>query len=116
MTSRQAAQICFCALLAVPVGVFFGFGLWFAPGWANGWPGLPQREVWPAGLATVAFVTVLCAAVGPGIAVCSRLGGDRGQAARWPFRTWVICAVVLGLVVWWWVYEGCHATAVELWP
>lgn len=44
-------------------GCFAGFGLWFAPGWANGWP-LHRNVVWPAGLTGVAFATVLALAAG----------------------------------------------------
>jgi hypothetical protein len=44
---------------------FVGFGLWFAPGWANGWPfGLHINVVWPLGLAALVFVAVLGAIVG----------------------------------------------------
>jgi hypothetical protein len=48
-----------------------GFGLWFAPGWANGWPfGLHRNVVWPLGMSVVAFAAVLALGVGVGAAVC----------------------------------------------
>jgi hypothetical protein len=116
MTSRQAKVLFLCSLLAVPVGAHLGFGLWFAPGWANGWPGLPQRVIWPAGLTVVGFLSVLFPLLGLGMLLCSWLCGNKRQAARWTTGTWVSCAVAFALLVSWWVYVAMHATAEELWP
>src|SRR4051794_5471702 len=59
-----------CTVAAVAGAVFLaelfvGFGLWFNPGWANGWPGgLSIHVVLPTGLAAHTAVTLMTAAVG----------------------------------------------------
>src|SRR5689334_15201857 len=65
---------------------FVACGLWFAPGWANGWPlGLPRSAVWPAGLALVSFAAVLVAGGGAGGAARAAFGRP---ARLWPPTGW----------------------------
>src|SRR5690349_5305033 len=70
------------AALAIGGLVCFGmFGLWFSPGWANGWPGgLHRNLVWPAGLAFATFSLVLVA--------CAGIGSTTGAAFQGPFAFW----------------------------
>jgi hypothetical protein len=72
---------------------FLAFQLFFAPGWANGWPfGFRQADVWPSGLAVMAFAITLIGLGGVGIAA----GVERGHPVRrWPPTGWY---VLLGLI------------------
>ena len=78
MTRQQSDRLSLYALLGSLAGGYIGFRFWFAPGWANGWPGLPRRLLWSVGLTVVAFLTGVAVVVGSGAAACTRLGiGDR---------------------------------------
>jgi hypothetical protein len=107
-----------CRILAgaaavVPAAFCTGFGLWFAPGWANGWPlGLPRNVVWPAGLAVVAASAV--ALVGLGVGLAAREEQDVPRPA-WLRRCLVdtcLAAVVAGAIV----YAMFRPQALALWP
>src|SRR5262245_14971200 len=81
-----------CLILVGTAGVlggccFTGFGLWFAPGWANGW-GPHRNVVWPAGLACVAFAAALVFAAGVWAADCA--GEDPPRPAWPPSRGWAL--------------------------
>src|SRR5436305_8922253 len=60
----EIAMLAGGALAAEAIG---GFGPFFNPGWANGWPGrLSIHVVWPAGMAAGAGVMLMTAAVAGG--------------------------------------------------
>jgi hypothetical protein len=115
MTRQQGNRLLLFSLVALAGGVYLGFGLWFAPGWANGWPGLPQREVWPTGLTALAFVVGMCLVIGFGAAILSRVA-KRERAANGAFAVWLLCGLTLVAAGCWWVYQELHSTAVQLWP
>lgn len=64
-----------CAFLAVPV---FGIGLWFQPGWANGWGRLSQSDVFSAGLTFLVCLSF--------VALCSAVSVQIGAAAQAAFK------------------------------
>jgi hypothetical protein len=113
MTQEQADRLGFGSLVAALAAAGVGVSLWFAPGWANGWPGLPQQVVWPVGVTLVTFLFAASLVVACGAAFRSLF---RGRAADWAFVAWCASGVVLGVIGCWWLYEVLHSGAVELWP
>lgn len=81
------------AAVAIPCELFIGFGLWFSPGWANGWPGLRSQLVLAAGLSAHAAVVLMTMLVGIWAlyAAGSELRSDRLRSAT------VAWCVVTGL-------------------
>jgi hypothetical protein len=104
----------FLSLALAGGGLFFGFGLWFAPGWANEWPGLPQKVVWPAGMSILAFVAGAAPIIGFGAYICSRLGG--GRQSRWALAVWSGCWLVLMAVACSRLYQALRNEAEHVWP
>jgi|GEM_PF-5584778 len=104
---------------ALACEAFFGFGLAFNPGWANGWPfGLTIHMVWPAGMSLLFFLLAMTAAVDLGAivgATCSRngVGLHRGRAA---FITWLIGSGVVAMFASVWILKVISAQALEEWP
>jgi hypothetical protein len=90
MTRQQSSRLLLFSLPALVGGVYLGFALWFAPGWANVWPGLPQREVCPAGLTALAFLGGMCLVVGFEAAILSRFASRRDRVARSAFASWLL--------------------------
>jgi hypothetical protein len=98
--------------LMTPMCCCTGFGLWFAPGWANGWP-LDRRIVWPSGLAVFAFAaTLLLAAI-----VWAAFRGPEEPPPTWPpGRDWVLGSVGVSVAVAVGVFVAFRAQAFALWP
>jgi hypothetical protein len=71
--------------LVVLMCLFVGFGLCFAPGWANNWPLLPQKVVWPLGLSGVAFATFMAMAYGIRETICAMY---ESSYPDWPTDEW----------------------------
>jgi hypothetical protein len=119
MSKTTALGILLAAIAAVPMEVFLAFGLWFSPGWANGW-GIPKRDVWPAGLAVMAFVIELTTVVALGALASLSLGMSEDAAkrelSRIAFATWLSVGSVMAVVACIPVYVASRAMAVELWP
>src|SRR5206468_8447493 len=103
-----------CLILLVACGCA-GFGLWFAPGWANGWPVVPRNVVWPARLTSVTFVIGMCLVVGSGAAICSRLRGGHDRVAR-ALRVWSMCGFAIVVLACLWIYHDLHSAALQMWP
>lgn len=102
-------------LYTLAVEMFMGFGLWFAPGWANGWPGgLSFHVVWSAGMAGIVFLLVVTAAVAMGAVFVA--SSDRTEANRRAFVIWLIIAAIAGLLASWWIYGVCHAMTLRMFP
>ncbi len=119
MTRQQADHLLLLSLIALGCaggGAYFGFGFWFAPGWANGWPGVPQRVAWPAGLTALAFLIGMCLVFGTGAAIGSRLGSCRYRVVIGALAVWSVCGLGLVAVACWWLYNDLHSAAAELLP
>ena len=119
MSRTTALGIFLAAVAAVPMEAFLAFGLWFSPGWANGW-GIPQHDVWPAGLAVMAFVIGLTVVVALGALASLSLGMSQDVAkrelSRIAFATWLSVGSVTAIVACIPVYVVSRAMAVDLWP
>jgi hypothetical protein len=115
MTQQQGDQLSLISLLAAFVGCFFGFGLFFAPGWANGWQFLPQRIAWPAGMTAVAFGVGVAVTVGVGAPVCSRRNGGTEVSLR-ALCTWSVWWLVALAALCCCLYLCFHSLAQSLWP
>ena len=72
--------LCLLALLALGAEVVASFPFFFAPGWANGWPGgLTIYLVWSAWLTVTLFVMLMTCGIGVGALITYRanVGGGR---------------------------------------
>lgn len=103
--------------ILLPIEAFFGFGLWFAPGWANGWPGgLRIHLVWPAGMAVVVTAMFLTAAAGAGAALMA----TTQPPPSWPPGRQAVCLGCLigfaGTLVWFLLFGYFRFAALEMWP
>jgi hypothetical protein len=107
------------SLLALAGELFFGFGLAFNPGWANGWPfGLTIHSVFSAGMSLLLFLILVTAAALIGAivgAACSYFGAGlrRGRAV---YAGWLVCCCVLALVASLWAFREIYASTLEMWP
>jgi hypothetical protein len=92
---------------------FLGFGLWFAPGWANGWPfGLHRNVVWPLGLAVLVFGAVLGAIVGVGPPRPEETETAPSPSSRIDRIGGVIVAGVAAVIA----FVAFRSQAVAIWP
>jgi hypothetical protein len=100
MSRASCFTIAGLAAAAIPCELFVGFGLWFSPGWANGWPGLRTQLVVAAGLSAHAAVVLLTIFVGIWAlyAAGSELSTDRLRSATvaWCVITGVGTALAAG--------------------
>jgi hypothetical protein len=99
--------------------LFIGFGLCFAPGWANEWPGgLPIHRVWSCGTSGWLFVILVTAGVGFGTFV-SFLMGFFSRVRRFAdrfFGIWLVIWTVPSAVASVWAYREIDASALTTWP
>jgi hypothetical protein len=113
------AGLSLIALLCLGSEFILAFPLFFAPGWANGWPGgLTIYQVWSTGMTIAVFVILatLGIALGSllGFLLCIVAGG------RLPVRIllwiWVATWSALSALVCVWVYREIYASALAMWP
>ncbi len=97
-------------LMAVP---FF-----FAPGWANGWPGgLTIHVVWSAFMTAVLAVMALTVGVGTGaFAGLLLYDGPGGRRAQRLFLVWVAVWAFLVVIGCPWLYREFYGSTLEMWP
>lgn len=108
--------------LALPALVFeawIALSLFFAPGWANGWPfGLTIHAVWSGGMAAFGCLMLMTLAAGIGAAICSRLVRYHAELRLvWlVYRAWLlVCAIataILGIVM----YRTLFVETLRMWP
>jgi hypothetical protein len=87
--------------------LFFGFGLWFAPGWAREWPfGLPFQVVWATGLAIMLCLIVVTGSAAIGAIMISRWirHGIEPRLVETTYRTRLIVSAILGLALGIWAF------------
>jgi len=93
---------------------FMTFGLWFAPGWSNGWP-VHRSVVWPIGVSGAVFAGVFLFLIGLG-AMASISPSD----PEWPFgtpsRTWIVVSLVLSAAITAPAFLELRSQALEIWP
>jgi hypothetical protein len=92
---------------------FLSFGLWFAPGWSNGWQ-LHRNLVWPLGLSGAVFAGIFTVFFGIGLAINSV---ERPQVSpRLSMKalgTFSLSAASLAALP---TFLTFRATAVAIWP
>lgn len=98
--------------------LYVGFSLWFAPGWANGWPGLSMHAVWSAGMSFVLATFLITVAIGVGGVVGLTLG-LRGIGLRYgliAYSAWLLSAGTLIWFIGMSVYRDMYTDALQMWP
>ena len=93
---------------------FIAFGLWFAPGWANGWP-VHRNVVWPVGMACIVFVGVILFMLGLG-GMARVLASDPTWPIGTPSRSWVVVSVVASTAITVVVFVELRSQALAIWP
>lgn len=120
MSPQTARRVLTWSLSALLVEFWLSCSLWFAPGWANGSPfGLSKHVIWPAGMAGLAFVTLMTLAAAAGALVCALLPEShvRTRLVRTVYIGWLIgyallAAVVCALIF----FVVFQASAQKTWP
>jgi len=106
-----------CLILVAEAVVSFPF--FFAPGWANGWPGgLTIHRVWSTWLTITIFVMLVSAGLGLGSLISLVAGafplGRRN--AREILGTWMVVWTVLCAGTCAWAFMQIYASTLEMWP
>jgi hypothetical protein len=95
-----------------PIWGCTAFGLWFAPGWANGWP-IDRKIVWPAGMACFAFTTSLVLAA---IIWATCRAPEEAPPTGLPSLNWVLVSVGVSVAVAVGKFGAFRAQALAVWP
>ena len=107
------------ALLALGTEVAFSFPLFFAPGWANGWPGgLTIHQVWSTWLTATLLVMLMTSGIAIGSLICLLFSGLSGRQryARVTLVVWIGLWVVLSAVACLRIFPEVYASARQMWP
>jgi hypothetical protein len=119
LTSEDFGRICRLASLALGAELVGSFGFFFAPGWANGWPGgLTIYQVWSTWLTLTVFMFLMTLGVGVGALVgllCCIVPRGRRHAGT-VFRAWIVIWAILSVVTCMWASRGIYASTLEMWP
>jgi hypothetical protein len=90
----------------------------FAPGWANGWPGLTIYQVWSTWLAVTLFVMLVTVGVGVG-SVVSLILCIFPRARRHTGNVlviWTVIWAILSALTGAWTFREIYASTLEMWP
>jgi hypothetical protein len=119
LSPANCVRLLAIACLVLVAEAVCSFPFFFAPGWANGWPGgLSIYKVWSTWLT----ITLLAMALTIGLGV-----GALASLSAWVFPTMRRHAgnvLVAWLVVWTaicvatcpWVFKEIYASTLEMWP
>lgn len=117
-TDPSFGSISIAAVAALGCELFFGFGFFFAPGWANGWPGgLSMSRVWSAGMTAYLFAIILTIGLAVGGMfglLLSRFKASRQRAAA-VFWVWLACWAGLAALFCAWAYGEIYSSTLEAW-
>jgi hypothetical protein len=119
MSCKAWGWIFLGACLACVGEIWFGFGLWFAPGWANGWPGgLSIHTVWSGGMAALLFLMLLTLAVGAGAVIGSLCTTSERVPRRGLllYAAWLAAGAALALMLSCWAFKAIYASTLAMWP
>lgn len=119
MTSASWKRLVVIASVVFVCSACFGFQLFFAPGWANGWPfGLTVHSIWSVGIAFIVFALLMALAIGVGafVGLLLSLRGIGSRLVRSVYITWLLIAATSIMLVSMWIYQGAHASALHMWP
>jgi hypothetical protein len=107
------------ALLALGFECVASFPFFFAPGWANGWPGgFTIYEVWSTWLTVTLFVMLITSGVGLGSLVslfCCVVPRGRRHASV-VFSIWTGVWTLLSATACALAFRGIYASTLEMWP
>jgi hypothetical protein len=106
-----------CLVLVAEAVVSFPF--FFAPGWANGWPGgLTIYQIWSTWLTITLFFMVMTAGIGVGALIsllaCTFSLGRRHSGDV--LGVWMIIWTALSLAASFWAFTAIYASTLEMWP
>jgi len=102
-------------MLAMPIEAVAAFGLWFAPGWANGWAFAPIHVVWPIGMSLLAFVLFETASAALRPALVLMMQASMPWSLR-ACRLWLGGSLLVGALLAVALFFGLHTSAHEIWP
>jgi hypothetical protein len=124
----KAVRLLFGLLLLASVAFLLlgelsiGFGLWFAPGWANGWPGgLSIYFVWPAGMTLILFAILMTIGFGVVGSTCIALSASSGSPStkrdfEGSFAIWMVIWLTVVSVICACAYFVFYLSALDMWP
>ena len=121
MSKKNWLSIAAYSLLTFAGVLFFGFGLAFNPGWANGWPfGMTIHAVWSTGMTFLFFVLVMSFGAGIGAIACAGSAhfdlGLRSKTTAYAYAIWLLFCGVAALCACIWVYREIYASTLVMWP
>ena len=107
------------ALIALGVEILSSFPFYFAPGWANGWPGgLTMPLVWSTWLTATLFIVLITGGIGLGSLIGLLIsyfpGGRRFAGAT--LIVWMGLWVFLAVVTCVWAFPEVYASTLKEWP
>jgi hypothetical protein len=119
LTPASYGQLFVLACLALVVEAVGSFPLYFAPGWANGWPGgLTIYHVWSTWLTITFFIMLMTIGCGAGSLIsllsCAFPGGRR--YAGYTLAGWLFFWTGLSLATCSWAFREIYASTLEMWP
>ncbi len=94
------------------------FGFFFAPGWANGWPGLTIYQVWSTWLTITLFIMLMTIGVAVGclIGILAGIFPVTRRCSGSVFGIWMVFWAILSVTTSFWAYRGIYASTLEMWP
>ena len=107
------------ACLALGAEALGTFGFFFAPGWANGWPGgLTIYQVWSTWLTITLFVMSMTIGVGVGclVSLLACIFPVTRRCAGYVFGTWMVLWAIPSAATGFWAYSQIYASTLEMWP
>jgi hypothetical protein len=112
-------RLFFLALIAPFGELVLSFPFFFAPGWANGWPGgLTIYRVWSTWLTITLFVILMTIGIGVGslisLLACNFRRGLRNSGNV--LATWMAVWTVLAVAACWRAFSEIYASTLEMWP
>jgi hypothetical protein len=112
---RTVAVVAWSVFVDLP---FLAFPFYFAPGWANGWPGgLTMARVWSAGMTLGLFAWLTAAGVGFGALIALAVG--RFTTVRKvqdvAFVAWLLFWLSFAVVACALFYAATYAGTLKMW-
>jgi hypothetical protein len=105
--------------VALILEIAASFPFFFAPGWANGWPGgLTIYQVWSTWLTITFFVMLMTVGLGSG-ALLSLLVSIFPRTRRhngFMLIGWMVVWAVLCFAFCLWAFREIYASTLEMWP
>jgi hypothetical protein len=95
------------------------FPFFFAPGWANGWPGgLTIYRVWSTWLTITLFVMLMTVGIGAGslISLLACISPRGRPHAGKVLSTWMVIWAMLCVAFCAWAFSEIYASTLEMWP